>query len=180
MALTQSLTKLQKLLYTSVFIALAIVLNLIEPPIFTFIPGPKLGLANLVTVLVLELFGPYDAIIVTFFRTILGSLMKGTLHPIPFFTSFLGAISATLVMALIYKQTKKYFSIVGISIIGGIVNNLIQFFVVLYITRNNAFYYYLPVLLLLGGISGWIIGVIAQLVYNRITRDKWKRKDSGQ
>ncbi len=163
-------TKLEKLLYLAVFVALAVVLNLIEPPVFSFVPGPKLGLANLSTLLVLYVFGPYDSLIVAFFRIIIGALIKGTLHPIPFFTSFFGGFGGALAMAFFYSLFKKFFSIEGISIIGGITNNLLQFFVVLYITKNNAFWYYLPVLLLLGGISGWIIGVIAKLVYNRIKR----------
>jgi heptaprenyl diphosphate synthase len=177
MVLIQSHTKLEKLLYISVFIALAIVLNFLEPPIFSFIPGPKLGLANISTVLVLVIFGPYEAIIVAFFRTIIGAVMKGSLHPIPFFTSFFGATGAAGTMALLYKPTKKLFSIIGLSIIGGIANNVIQFFVVLYITRNTAFWYYFPVLLLLGGISGWIIGIVAQLVYNRMKGEKWKKEE---
>ena len=177
MASIQSPTKLKKLLYLSVFIALAIVLNFVEPPVFAFIPGPKLGLANISTILVLIIFGPFDAVIVAFFRTIIGAVVKGTLHPIPFFTSFLGAIGAALIMAALYRPTKKLFSITGISTIGGITNNTIQFFVVLYITRNTAFWYYFPILILLGGISGWIIGVIAQLVYNRMKGEKWKKED---
>ncbi len=171
---TQSPTKLKKLLYLSMFIALAIVLNFIEPPIFAFIPGPKLGLANLSTVLVLVIFSPYDAVVVTFFRTIIGALIKGTLHPIPFLTSFLGATIASIIMAVTYKIGKNIFSLAGISAIGGITNNIIQFFVVLYITKNNAFWYYFPVLIVLGGVSGWVIGVIAQLIYNRI---RWKNKE---
>ncbi|MCD6427766.1 MAG: Gx transporter family protein [Caldisericaceae bacterium] len=163
-------TKLEKLLYLTVFIALAIVLNLIEPPVFSFIPGAKLGLANLPTVLVLYIFGPYDSIIVAFFRILLGALVKGTFHPIPFFTSLFGGLGAAVAMAAFYVPFKKHFSVEGISIIGGIINNLLQFFVVLYITKNSAFWYYLPILLLLGAVSGWIIGVIAKLLYNRLTR----------
>ncbi len=154
------------------FIAIAIVLNLIEPPVFSFIPGAKLGLANLSTIVTLYIFGPYDSIIVTFFRVLLGALVKGTLHPIPFFTSFFGGVGSAIIMSAIYVLFKKHFSIEGISVIGGISNNLFQFLVVLFITQNSAFWYYLPVLLLLGGISGWIIGVISKLIYNRLTR--WK------
>ncbi len=166
----QPRTKLEKLLYITVFIAIAIVLNLIEPPIFSFIPGAKLGLANLSTILSLYIFGPYDSLLVAFFRILLGALVKGTLHPIPFFTSFFGGMGSAVMMSLLYLTLKKYFSIEGISVIGGITNNLLQFFTVLFITKNNAFWYYLPVLLLLGGVSGWIIGVLSKLLYNRLKR----------
>ncbi len=168
MASTQSPTKLKELIYISVLIAVGIVLNLVEPPVFTSIPGPKLGLANIATLLALLLFGNGEAIIVASIRPILSSFFKGALHPIPFFTSVVGSITAATIMIIFYNLFKKQFSIVGISIIGGITNNLAQFFVVLYITRNTAFWYYLPVLLLLGGVSGWIIGLIVKILYNRM------------
>ncbi len=168
--MTQSHIELKKITYLSVFIALAIVLNWIEPPLFSFIPGPKLGLANISTVVTLYTFGPLDSILVSFFRIILGAIIKGTLHPIPFFTSFFGGISGALIMAFLYKVCKDKFSITGLSTIGGITNNLVQFVVVLYITKNYAFWVYLPILLLIGGISGWIIGIISNLVYNKLRK----------
>jgi len=167
MVLTQPPTKLKELIYLSILIALGIVLNLIEPPIFASIPGAKLGLANIVILLALLLFGKSEAIVVALLRPVLSSVFKGALHPIPFFTSIIGSVMAAIAMVIFYNLFKKQFSIVGISIIGGIVNNLAQFFVVLYITKNIAFWYYLPVLLLLGGISGWIIGLITKILYNR-------------
>ena len=175
--MTQSHTELKKITYLSVFIALAIILNWIEPPLFSFIPGPKLGLANISTVITLYIFGPLDSILVSFFRIILGAIIKGTLHPIPFFTSFFGGISGALVMAFLYKVCKDKFSIAGLSTIGGITNNLVQFIVVLYITKNYAFWAYLPVLLIIGGISGWIIGIISNLVYNKL--QQYERQING-
>jgi heptaprenyl diphosphate synthase len=168
----QSHTELKKIVYLSVFIALAIILNWIESPVFTFIPGPKLGLANISTVLVLYLFGPIESIVVAFFRIIIGAILKGTLHPIPFFTSFFGGLTGAIMMAVTYKLFRNKFSIMGISTIGGLTNNLAQFFVVLYITKNYAFWAYLPVLLIIGGVSGWIIGAISNLVYNRLEKEK--------
>lgn len=166
--LIQQPTNLKKLTYISALIALGIVLNFLEPPIFSFIPGIRIGFANIVSVLGLFMFGEWDAIAIAFFRTILGAVIKGSLNPIQFGTSFTGGIFAATTMALAYKFFKKHFSIVGISIIGGISNNLAQFFVVIAITKNNAFWYYLPLLLLFGGLSGWIIGILSQLIYNKL------------
>lgn len=166
--LTQQPTNLKKLTYISTLIALGIVLNFLEPPIFSFIPGIRIGFANIVSVLGLLWFGPLESIVIAFFRTILGSVIKGTLNPIQFGTSVAGGVFSASVMAATYKFFKKNFSIIGISIIGGLSNNLAQFFVVLVITKNNAFWYYLPLLLLFGGLSGWVIGILSQIIYNKM------------
>lgn len=158
---------LKRLVYLSVLIAMGIVLNVLEPNIFP-IPGAKLGLANLVSLLGILWFGEVSGILIAVFRTILGSIIKGNLNIIPFGTSFLGGVFAAIFMALIYRFFKRYFSIIGISIAGGIANNVAQFFFVLAVTRNTAFWYYLPVLVVLGGVSGAAIGLLAKLVYNNI------------
>lgn len=163
-------TELKKLAYISVLIAFGIVLNLFEPPFFSVIPGVRIGLANIVSVLALLLFGEGACILTALLRSTIGSLIKGALNPIPLGTSVIGATSAAIVMALIYKLFKRHFSVIGISIIGGIINNFAQFLVVILITRNKAFFYYLPVLLFLGGVSGWIIGILSQLLYNKLKK----------
>ncbi len=163
-------TELKKLAYISVLIAFGIVLNLFEPSFFSVIPGVRIGLANIVSVLALLLFGEGACILTALLRSTIGSLIKGALNPIPLGTSVIGATSAAIVMALIYKLFKRHFSVIGISIIGGIINNFAQFLVVILITRNKAFFYYLPVLLFLGGVSGWIIGILSQLLYNKLKK----------
>jgi heptaprenyl diphosphate synthase len=168
--LIQQLTNLKKLTYISALIALGIVLNFLEPPIFVFIPGFRIGFANISSVIGLIIFGPLAAIGIAFFRTILGALMKGALNPIQFGTSVVGGVLAAVVMGMIYKFFGKNFSITGISIIGGLINNLGQFFVVLLITKNNAFWIYLPILLVFGGLSGWLIGILSQMIYNKMKK----------
>lgn len=165
---TQSHINLKKLVYLSVLIALGIVLNIIEPQ-FLPVPGAKLGLANIVSLLGILWFGSAAGVVIAFFRTILGSIFRGNLNIIAFGTSFLGGVFAASMMAIVYKFFKKHFSIIGISIIGGIMNNFAQFFFVLAITKNSAFWYYFPILLILGGLSGAAIGVLTQILYNKIS-----------
>ncbi|MGB9695153.1 MAG: Gx transporter family protein [Caldisericaceae bacterium] len=170
MQLTQRPTNLKHLTYLSILIALGIVLNFFEAPIMSFIPGAKLGLANFSTLLAMLIFSPFDGVIVAVFRTTLGSILKGTLNPISFGTSFLGGVFAALVMAFFLKFLKKYFSTVGISVIGGLSNNLAQFFFVLAITKNVAFWGYFIPLIILGSLSGFAIGIITNLSYNELKK----------
>lgn len=165
---TQPHINLKKLVYLSVLIALGIVLNIIEPQ-FLPIPGAKLGLANIVSILGIIWFGGISGVIIAFFRTTLGSIFRGNLNIIAFGTSFFGGVFAVSIMAFTYRFFKKHFSIIGISILGGIANNIAQFFFVLALTKNAAFWYYFPILLILGGVSGGAIGMLAQILYNKIS-----------
>lgn len=167
---TQRPTNLRHLTYLSILVALGIVLNFFETPFLPVIPGAKLGLANFSTLLAMLMFSPFDGVVVAVFRTILGSIMKGSLNPISFGTSFLGGVFAALVMAFLLKFLKKYFSTVGISIVGGISNNLAQFLFVLVLTKNFAFWGYFVPLLVLGGLSGLAIGIITNLSYNELKK----------
>jgi heptaprenyl diphosphate synthase len=158
------------LTYLSILVALGIVLNFFEQPFFSAIPGAKLGLANFSTLLAMVMFSPFDGVVVAIFRTILGSIIKANLNPISFGTSFLGGVFAALVMAFFMKFLKKYFSTIGISVIGGISNNLAQFLFVLAVTKNIAFLGYLLPLLVLGGLSGLVIGIITHLSYKELKK----------
>jgi heptaprenyl diphosphate synthase len=73
-------------------------------------------------------------------------------------------------MAFLLKFLKRHFSTVGISIVGGISNNLAQFLFVLILTKNFAFWGYFIPLLVLGGLSGLAIGIITNLSYNELKK----------
>lgn len=71
------------------------------------IPGIKLGLANIVTLLVLVLYGPKEALFVLIVRILLGSMFGGQM--ISFFYSLSGGVLCWLVMSLISALLKKKF-----------------------------------------------------------------------
>lgn len=160
---------LKKIVYLSVLISIGVVLNLIEPPQL-FLPGAKLGLANLSTVLSILLFNGFYGVLVALLRTVIAQIFRGQFIWISFGTSFFGGVSAALVMAVVYHLFKKKISIVGVSALGGIVNNIAQVLFVFAVTRNAVFLYYLFFLIPIGGVSGFIIGVLSQAVYNRLNK----------
>ena len=129
----------------------------------TLIPKPlpwlRLGLSNAVVLCVIVIFGLKYGLLVSIFRTTIGSLLTGMfLNPF-FFFGLLGGIVSTCVMWGSYTIGRKYFSLIGISIIGALTHNTAQLFLayIMYIKRVEVFYL-LPVFILLSVIAGIITG----------------------
>ena len=72
---------MRKTAYMGLFAALAIIFGYVETllPVFAGIPGIKLGLANLVTVILLYLFGWRAAAAVSFIRILVIGFLFGNL-----------------------------------------------------------------------------------------------------
>ena len=162
------MTTTKKLTLIAVLVAQAIVLHLLESfiPIPLPIPGVKLGLANIITLLALILFDFKTALAIAFGRTLLGSLLSGTLFNIGFFLAISGAIFAALVMYFLLLFGRLFratfsFSILGISVAGAIAHNLGQLAIAALLIKNTAIFYYLPVMLVAsiptGLFTGWLL-----------------------
>jgi heptaprenyl diphosphate synthase len=122
---------------------------------------------------------PLEALIVTLAKTVVGGFLSGTLFSPTTLMSFTGGISAFLAMYLFYNSKMK-FSIIGISILGSVSHNLAQLFTVKYvIIKDTKLLYLLPVLLLLGILTGLITGYFAHLLNKQIDiRSLYERNDS--
>jgi heptaprenyl diphosphate synthase len=109
----------KKMAVIAMLVAQAAVLHYLEGlfPNPVPIPGVKLGLANIITLVALVVFDFRTAMQITVLRTILGSLLAGTLFGMGFFMSFAGAVTSTIVMALVLRSFKML-GMVGISILG--------------------------------------------------------------
>lgn len=153
------------------FLALSVVLNLIENIIPLFngqLAGIKLGLANIVIMVVLYSYTFKDALFISLARVFLVGILKMGLFSITFFFSLSGAILSIIAMSLA-KKTKL--SIIGVSIVGSIFHSIGQI-IVLYIYLNtiNAFYY-LPVILIVSIPTGILTGVITKELLKNISLD---------
>ncbi len=152
----------KRLTTLSMMIAVAIMLNYFERfiPIVIAIPGVRLGLANVVTLVCLSIFGYRDSFIILIMRTLLSAFFYGSLSALMF--SLGGGLFALSAMALLWRFRGKFLSIVGISIAGAIFHNVGQVFVAYVILATPSIFGYLPILLVSAVISGILIGVVAQ------------------
>ena len=146
--------------------ACASVLQICESLIPHPVPGIRLGLANMITLIALTRLGFKAAMEIALFRTLISALILGTFLSPGFLLSFSGAIGSTLVMAGIFNLSnifqKPVFSLVGISVFGSVLHNLIQFgLVYLLFIQHSGLLWVLPWLGISAVIMGWITGLAA-------------------
>ena len=156
----------KKIAYSSILVALALILSYVEAliPINFGIPGVKLGLANLVIVIGLYFLNTSQVFIILITRIILVSFLFGNMCAMLY--SLAGGIVSFAVMFMIKKING--FSIVGVSMAGGVAHNIGQLIVAALVVENLKLIYYLPVLMIAGTLTGMLIGIIAQQVRQHI------------
>lgn len=147
-------------------IALALIVSYVEMLIpFNFgIPGIKLGLTNVVIIIMLYLFGWKSAFLVSVSRIFLAGFLFGNMSMILY--SLAGGVLSLTVMSTMKKF--KGFSVIGVSILGGITHNIGQIIIAILVVENLKMIYYLPVLLISGLITGMLIGIVAKEIISRL------------
>ena len=155
-----------KAAYLGVFLALALICSYVESliPFYFGIPGVKLGLTNLVVVMMLYCVGTKEALAVSVCRIVLAGFLFGNMFSILY--SLAGGLFSFLVMVLL-KRTGQ-FGVLPVSISGGIFHNVGQIGVAAMVVENYNILYYLPVLLAAGFFTGLLIGAAALGVIVRI------------
>ncbi len=156
--------------YLGLYLALALVCSYIESliPISFGIPGIKLGLANVVVILVLYDLGAAWAAAVSVLRILLAGFMFGNMFSIIY--SLSGGL-LSLGCMLLLKKTGK-FKIISVSAAGGVTHNLGQIIAAALVVENINLFYYYPVLLTAGVITGVLIGTAAQEIVMRLPHDQ--------
>lgn len=152
--------------YFGVFTALALIFSYVEMliPIQLGIPGVKLGLANLPVVVFLYKRNTAEALLLSVVRIVLAGLMFANLFSILY--SLAGGILSLFVMA--FFKNRKTFSVIGVSIAGGISHNMGQLAVAMLVVETYRVGYYFPVLLVAGMLTGMAIGIAANEVLKRL------------
>lgn len=152
--------------YFGVFTALALIFSYVESLIpFNFgIPGVKLGLANLVIVIALYKMPPAQVYLLCVVKVLLTGFIFGNYFSILY--SLAGGLLSLTVMLLMKRA--KGFSVVGISIAGGVFHNIGQLVVAMLVVETFSVAYYVPVLLTAGLITGFLIGITAREMLKRL------------
>ena len=155
---------LEKMMLVILIGALAIVLGIIESmiPIKLPIPGMKLGLANIMIVIGLYYLDVKDMFFVIMLKTFLTTLLLGTFSMFAY--GFVGALLSYICMVSAFKVLKEKISLIGISMIGGVMHNIGQIIVAMILIKTKAIAYYMMFLLPIGLLTGVVIGLVAKLV----------------
>lgn len=153
--------------YISVMTALSAVFGYIEQliPINVFgIPGVKLGLSNIVSLIALYLFGTGYAFFIMLVRVLLLGFMFGNMYAVLF--SLTGGILSVAVMAML-KRT-GLFTMTGLSSAGGAAHNMGQLIVAMMTLSELDLSFYIPVLIIAGLSCGLLIGILGRMIMDKI------------
>ena len=158
----------------AMLVALAMIFSYVESliPINLGVPGIKLGVANLVTVTGLYILAPMEVLLVVILRVLLVGFMFGNGMSILY--SLAGGILSFLVMLLLKRI--KGFSMIGISIAGGVSHNIGQIVVAMCVLENTKLIYYLPVLMIAGTVTGILIGVVSRKILPAVSARERKER----
>ncbi len=155
-----------KTAFYGAMLGLAIICGYVEMLIpFNFgIPGIKLGLANIVALVLLYKKGLLPALAINIARVLLVGILFGNAMSIIYALS--GGILSLIVMCLVKKA--PVFSTVGVSVAGAAAHNVGQLLAALIVIGFKAVMFYLPFLLVAGVITGFLVGFGASLIIKRV------------
>lgn len=133
-------------------------------------PGAKLGLANIISLTVLVLYGYKDSLKILVVRCLLFMIIVGS--PISFIYSIVSGIASLTVMLIVYKFLNKYFSLIGVSLFGALTHNFSQVLIASIMVNNFDIFIYLPVLSLISLFTGCFIGISSYYVSDKLLKYK--------
>lgn len=163
-----------RIVFMGLLVAQALVLYIIEGmiPVPFIVPGAKLGLTNLVTVITLYMFrSRKEVFLIIFTRLLLATMFSGSVST--FLFSAAGAVLSFFIMILVKELGKEHISIVGVSASGAVFHNVGQLLVASFVVNNPAVMLYLPLLTLTGIGTGIFIGIAANYIVNHLSRIKY-------
>jgi len=164
----------------ALLVSLACVLQIAESLIPHPIPGLRLGLANIITLVVLINLGFGYALEITVLRTVLSSFVMGTFMSPGFILSFAAGVMSTFTMGFLYwlahTWKQRLFSIVGISVAGALVHNIVQLGLAYFIMiRHPGIFVFLPWLSIGAVFIGWFTGVVSSKICLKLKEMEGRR-----
>jgi len=158
-----------RLFYIAILATMAIFLSIAEHMIPKPLPWMRIGLSNAITLYAFTVLKPKEITILIAARVLATSILIGSFLSVAFFLSFTGAVSSFIVMYFIYKLFGRFFSFIGISILGACTSNFSQLMLLnmLFINSRISFYF-LPFIFLFAFIGGIISGTFAEFLKENI------------
>ena len=151
--------------------ALAICIHIFEAAIPSPFPGMKPGLANVIVVVTMLLYGWRDAAWVSLLRVLVGSLLIGTFLSPTFLMSLSGAVSSLIMLTISYRLFSDHLSAVGYSVLAALAHMTAQFCTAwLVFIPHPGLVHLLPIFMTMALLFGTLSGIIAGAMINQVRR----------
>ncbi|WP_207669597.1 Gx transporter family protein [Marinisporobacter balticus] len=161
----------RRMIYLSLLVAVGIALQIVETyiplPIYG-VPGAKLGLANIVNLVTLVVFGFKYALVVGTLRCFVATLGTGAVTGL--FYSLSGALFSTFIMWLVDRYFSKQFSLIGVSVFGALAHNIAQLTVASLMVYNFLIFTYLPFMMIISLFTGYFVGLTSIYTANHLKK----------
>lgn len=131
-----------------------------------FVPGAKPGVANIFSLVALIMYSPLEAMAVVVVRTLLGAVFAGNVSALLY--SFTGGTAAILVASVLIYTAHPRVSVTAVSIVSATVHNIVQNVVFVFISGTAQAFGYMPYLILLGVLSGAVVGALTTLLFRGV------------
>jgi len=166
------MAKTRKLALMALLTAIALTIFVVEAqiPAPVPVPGVKLGLANIVTLITMKLLGKKEAGAVLLVRVLMGAMFAGS--PSTLLFSAAGGALAYLVMCLtagLFGENQLWI----VSALAGIAHNAGQLLACMLVVKTPGVMAYAPVLAASGVITGVFTGFAAQYLIKALKRVKF-------
>lgn len=163
--------KLNKMIFISLLVAVGLALGVLESaiPLPIAMPGARLGLSNMVVLVTIIIFGFKDGIKVAMLKSVVLMLVTGSVSS--FMYSFSGAVLSSIAMYLTYRYLSKFFSLIGVSIMGALAHNFAQVSVASLILYNPRIYTYLPFLMIMSLFTGYFVGLSSKMIIKNLRKN---------
>lgn len=162
-------TDTKKLTLIGLLASVALILSFIEtllPPLYSFAPGVKIGLPNVIILFALYRLSLREAALVSAVRLILSALLFGS--AVSFAYSLAGAALSLTVMWAVKKF--GLFSTWSVSTLGAVCHNLAQVAVAAVLMNTKELFLYLPVLAISGILTGIAVGLVSALLISKLKK----------
>lgn len=157
----------KKMTQLSLLTAAALILYVIELrlPSPVPIPGVKLGLANIITVVAVYRFRPHEVFLLVAARVILGALFAGNFSALLF-----SACGAFLCLGgmLPVRRVLSERELPLCSVLGAMLHNIGQTAAAVWVMQSAGVLAYLPILMVTGCVAGLFTGLCAAAVERRL------------
>lgn len=162
--------KTKKMVFLAMMISFSLVLYFVEnmlPSLYFIAPGAKLGLSNIISVIVLYTLGFVSAFMVLMIRMLMASFFGGGFSSLLY--SLGGGIFALIAMTVLHKTLIRWLSPIGVSVGGAVFFNIGQLLVAAIIIENMSLFVYLPVLIYVSIGTGIFVGFVSKMMLEKIS-----------
>jgi len=150
--------EVRKIIAISILIAIGVILQYVDSII-----GGRIGIANIVNIVALNVFSPLIVFFIAISRALIGGLVGGGVMSAMY--SICGSLFAVSIM-LSFKPSDKI-SYIGIGILGATAHNLGQIILACALLKSYTPFAYFSYLLVISAITGAIVGYLGEVLYKR-------------